>query len=127
MTTMVQFRTTQGQFCIPIENVREVRQGDDILPLPLPRAGVVGVVHTESESLTVVSTLGGGDGHVLVLNSLHGHFGLLADEVCGIVSIEELEPAPRGQATQVLSGVARTSEGTFLVVDVNHLAEGLST
>jgi chemotaxis signal transduction protein len=94
--------------------------------MPVPRTGVVGVVHTEGESLTVVSILGGGDGHVLVLNSLHGYFGLLADEVCGIVSIDELDPAPRGQATQVFSGVARTSEGTFLVVDVNQLAAGLS-
>lgn len=126
MTAMVQFRTTQGLFCIPVENVREVRHGDEVLPIPVPRTGVVGVVHTESESLTVVSILGGGDGHVLVLNSLHGHFALLADEVCGIVSIDELDPAPRGQETQVFSGVARTLEGTFLVVDVNHLAAGLS-
>lgn len=129
MTIVVRFRTQNGEYAVPVEHAREVRSASGLLPLPAARSGVVGLLRSADEALTVVSVLGLGGGHVLVLDPGGQVFGLLVEEVTGVSTIDDtaVGPPPGGQADDLVAGVISTPSGLVLLVDAAAMARGLST
>jgi chemotaxis signal transduction protein len=128
MMTLVHFRSGAGEWAVPIDRVHEVRRAGGITPLPVPRRGIAGVLRRDDEILTVLSLLGDGAGHVMVLESGGEVFGLLAEAAIGILRAEEssIAPPPAGQEGPVVTGVIRHEGGRMvLLLDVDELARML--
>ncbi|HXZ99829.1 MAG TPA: CheW domain-containing protein [Candidatus Binatia bacterium] len=132
MMTLVHFRTTLGEWAVPIERVHEVRLAQGIAPLPVPRQGIAGLLRRDDEVLTVISLLGEGAGHVIVLTCPEGwedeHFGLLAEAAIGILRVDDtaVTPPPAGQEDPVVTGVIRENDGRMvMLLDVDQLARVL--
>lgn len=125
--TLVGFRTQAGHYAVPVEDTREVRGADGIMPLPAPRAGVVGLLQRGEEALPVLDALGSGRRHVLVLEPAGRAFGLLVEEVIGVLSVDEGEigDPPAGQEDPVVVGVVPTGEALVLLVDAGALGSVL--
>ena len=123
MMSMVRFRTSQGVFLAPTERVLEVRKATDMKQLPGAKDGVAGLIERNGHALTVLSTFGNRGEHVLLLDAKGASFGLIADEVFGVVNVSELEiePAPAGQSKPLLSGVVRARAGLELMVSVESI------
>jgi chemotaxis signal transduction protein len=123
LSDFIRFRTAEGVFMAPIERVIGVRRAADLQPLPGRRDDVAGLVDHEGEVLTVLSTLGKGGSHVLLLNSEGGRFGLLVTEVLGLASLaaEQLGPAPAGRAKELVGGVVKGRGGMELLLEVDGL------
>lgn len=126
--TLVGFRTEAGHYAVPVEDTREVRGAGGIMPLPAPRAGVVGLLQRGEEALPVLDALGGGRRHVLVLEPAGQTFGLLVEEVTGVMSVDEAEVGdpPAGQEDAVVVGVVSKGESLVLLVDAMALGAVLS-
>jgi chemotaxis signal transduction protein len=126
--TLVGFRTEAGHYAVPVETTREVRGADGIMPLPAPRVGVVGLLQRGEEALPVLDALGGGRRQVLVLEPGEQTFGLLVEEVTGVMSVDEAEigEPPAGQEDPVVVGVVPTGETLVLLVDATALAAVLA-
>lgn len=126
--TFVGFRTEAGQYAVPVEDTREVRGAEGIMPLPAPRAGVVGLLQRGEEALPVLDALGTGRGHVLVLDPAGQPFGLLVEEVTGVVSVDEADigDPPAGQEDPVVTGVVSMGDSLLLLVDAAALATALA-
>jgi chemotaxis signal transduction protein len=126
MMTVVHFRTGGGRFCIPVDATLAVRFASGLVELPAPRAGVVGILPAE-EPITVLSVLGSGRDHVLVLAAAGQTFGLLVEEVTRLSRIDDsqIRIAPDGQAESLISGVISHDDGLILVADPVALAERL--
>ncbi|HEX2040444.1 MAG TPA: chemotaxis protein CheW [Acidimicrobiales bacterium] len=125
--TLVGFRTADGRYAVPVEHAREVRAAEGIVPLPAPRPGVVGLLPRGDEALPVLDALGAGSKHVLVLDAGQP-YGLLVEEVSGVVSVEEgdVGPPPPGQEDAVIVGVVASGESLLLLVDATALAGSLA-
>jgi chemotaxis signal transduction protein len=126
MTTVVHFRTGEGRYCVPVSAALGVRLASGLVPLPAPRAGVVGILPAEPP-ITVMSLLGSGRGHVLILAANGQTFGLLVEEVTGLSRIDAgtIQVAPEGQDQALISGVISGDDGLVLVADPGALAERL--
>jgi chemotaxis signal transduction protein len=124
--TVVHFRTSSGRYCVPVEAAVAVRFASGLVELPAPRAGVVGILPAE-QPITVLSVLGSGRDHVLVLAAEGQTFGLLVEEVTGLGRIDaaEIRIAPDGQAESLISGVISRDDGLVLVADPIALASRL--
>jgi chemotaxis signal transduction protein len=123
MMTVVEFRTSGGRYCVPVDAAIGVRPASGLVELPAPRAGVVGILPDE-HPITVLSLLGGGCDQVLVM-AAEGHtFGLLVEEVTGLSSIDEADigVAPEGQDEAFVSGVISRECGLVLLADPAALA-----
>ena len=130
MTTFVRVRTGDGEYAVAVDHAREVRSGIGMMPLPFPRAGVVGLLPGDGDPLTVIATLGAGRDHVMVLEPPAGRlFGLWVEEVLGLVSVaaDELGPPPSGQIGELVTGVFNGPDGLVLVVDVAVLASTVTS
>jgi purine-binding chemotaxis protein CheW len=126
MTTLVCFRTGDGEYAVPVEAVREVRSGGALLPLPGAQPGVAGLVEYEGKTLTVLTTLGTGEKQVLLLEHGDHAFGLMVEEVTRVMNVDnQVGPPPRGQEQAYISGVVSTDDGFLLLVDIDALDEGL--
>lgn len=127
MRSLVQFRTAQGQFAVPVEVAREVRPAKGLSPLPAPRPGVAGVLLERDEALTVIDVLGSGSRHILVLVVGDRAFGLLVDEVLGVTRVADdaVGPPPPGQTTGIVAGVVNLPSGAMLLVDPAALGKSL--
>ena len=121
--SMVRFRTAEGTFLASTASVLEVRTAAEVTSLPSRKKGVAGLIERDGSALSVLSTFGSKGGHVIVLKTTAGSFGLLADEVTGVVNVSELEiePAPLGQDRPLVSGVVRARTGLELIVSVEAL------
>jgi purine-binding chemotaxis protein CheW len=118
MTTVVCFRAGETAYAVPVEDVREVRAVDRLTPLPEARPGVVGLLTYRDRPLSVLDTLGSGSRQVLLLDRGERAFGLLVEEVTGVVTYDgEIGDPPAGQAGNLVAGVIKTSEGMALLVD----------
>ena len=128
MKSVVRFRTGDGEFAVPVEHAREVLATAGLTPLPSPQPDVAGLLERDGVALTVLSALGAGTSHVLVLDAGHKPFGLLVEEVLGVERIDEssVSPPPAGQRGTVVSGVLDTNHGMVLLVDVADLAGRLT-
>ena len=126
VVTVVDFRTSTGRFCVPVDAAVAVRFASGLVDLPAPRAGVVGILPAD-HPITVLSVLGSGRDHVLVLAAAGHTFGLLVEEVTGLSRIdnEDIGVAPDGQDNALICGVISRDDGIVLVADPARLAERL--
>jgi chemotaxis signal transduction protein len=124
---LVRFRTSQGVFLAPTASVLEVRTSGELQALPGGKQGVAGMVEKDGHVLTVLSTLGAGGAHVLLLSSSEGSFGLLAEEVLGVVNVNEseIQPPPQGQTRTLVSGAVKARGRLELLVSVDALWQEL--
>ena len=127
MKTLVRFRTDRGLFAVPVDQTRAVYPAEGIVPLPEPRADVAGVLARPEGALTVLTVLGAGDRHILVLDIADRRFGLLVEEVTGLERVDEarIGPPPDGQASGVVVGVVAAGGEMVLLVDAVALARRL--
>jgi len=127
--TLVGFRTGDGHYAVPVEQTREVRAAEGIVPLPAPRPGVVGLLQRGDDALPILDALGAGDKHVLVVDVGEQPFGLLVEEVSGVVTVQDgdVGPPPPGQEDAVIVGVVSLGESLLLLVDAAALAAVLDS
>jgi len=128
MTSMVRFRTCDGEYAVPVSHTREVRSAVGIVPMPSPAPGVLGLMSRDKETLTVTSLLGSGGKHVLVLDPGDAPFGLLVEEVLGVfvVDLNTVGPRPTGQDEALVSGSLLGPDGLMLVLDAGAVARALN-
>ena len=126
MTTMVRFTTLFGTWVAPIEHVLAVRPSSVVQSLPAPAKGVAGILDHEGAAVPVLSALGVGRRHVIVLQAGTTIAGLLVDEVTGVVEIasEGVGPAPAGQRTELVEGTVQEQDGLAYVLDVARVVNG---
>ncbi len=123
---MVCFRTVDGRYALPIESTLSVRKLDGMVNLPSPRADVLGVLPGDPP-LSVLTSLGAGGEHVLIVESQDVRYGLQVLEVLGVRHFDddEVGPPPDGQADGIISGTLDGADELTLVVDARALAARL--
>jgi chemotaxis signal transduction protein len=119
MTPMVRFRAGGGRYAVPAQAVRQVRTGDGVSILPGGRAGVAGLVKWDGAALPVLALFGPGRRRLLVIETGGQRFGLLAEDVTGVVVVDEgkLGPPPAGQDGDLIAGVLDAGDDLVLVLD----------
>jgi chemotaxis signal transduction protein len=122
---MVCFRTKDGQFALPVEATIAVRRTDGLVPLPMPREGVVGMLAGDPP-ISVLSSLGIGGDHILVVTDGDVRYGLHVLEVMGVRRFDDDQfgPPPHGQRDQCIAATLSTDE-LVLVADAHALAARL--
>lgn len=123
MKTMVCFRTSQGRFALPVESTLSIRTIEGMVDLPAPRADIAGVLPGDPP-LSVLSALGSGGDHVVVVVADEIRFGLQVLEVIGVRKYDDstIGPPPNGQAGHLISGTLEGSDAITLVADAQALA-----
>lgn len=123
MTAVVRFRTPVGDCAVAVEHVLEVRLAAGITPLPAPRPSVAGMIEAGEDAITVLNVLGSSGGHVIVVEDGDLRFGLLVDEVTGVVQIPDADvgPPPPGQDRAVVAGIVNGDNGLILLLDLTVL------
>ena len=126
MTTMVCFVSAGTDYCLPVEAARAVRPARGMIALPAGRPDVTGIVPGDPP-LSVISVLGSGGRHILVIETAGKRFGLLVDAVSGLRRIDEadIRPAPDGQSRPLVAGTIDAGDGLILVADPVALADRL--
>lgn len=126
MRTLVHFLTGDGRYCVPVEATVGVRSAAGLVPLPVPRPGVIGVLPADPP-LTVLSVLGSGRDRILVLAAVGATFGLLVQEVTGLTSVDEgrIGNPPDGQDEALVCGVVEGEAGLEFLADPAALAKRL--
>lgn len=128
MRTLVRFRTAEGDYAVPVEEVREVRSATGLAPLPAPLPGVAGLVRRGNDALPVLAILATLGRHVVILEKGPLNFGLLVDEVTEILHVEDAQigSPPPGQDRPLVCGVLNEEGGFVLLLDVDALAGKLA-
>ena len=123
MTTMVYFESAGTAYCMPVDATRAVRRTSGMIVLPAPDADIAGILPGEPP-LTVISPLGTGGSHVLVVEAGERTFGLLVDAVTGLrrVADADIGPSPAGQDRPLVCGTIDSGEQLVLVTDPDALA-----
>jgi chemotaxis signal transduction protein len=124
--TMVCFVSDGVTYCVPVEAARSVRPARGMVSLPAGRPDVTGLLPGDPP-LSVLSVLGPGGRHVLVMEAGGKKFGLLVDVVSGLRRMvkADIRPAPDGQARPLVSGTVAVEDGLILVADPVALAARL--
>src|SRR5207244_5114759 len=117
MKPMGRFRAHGAQYAVPVEDVRQVRTAEDLSFLPMSRTGVAGLVMGGELALPVLSVLGAEGDRLLVLEADGRRFGLLVDEVSGVVDEGRVAAPPAGQASPMITGVLDSENVPALVID----------
>ena len=123
---MVCFRTVDGRYALPIESTLSVRKLEGMVNLPAPRADVLGVLPGDPP-LCVLTSLGAGGEHVLIVESQDVRYGVQVLEVLGVRHFDDdqVGPAPDGQADGIICGTLDGADELTLVVDARALAARL--
>jgi chemotaxis signal transduction protein len=123
MITMVFFRVGSTGYCMPVEATCAVRRAERMIELPDEGREVVGLL-PGNPPLTVMSTLGDGGSHVLVVEAMQKTFGLLVDEVVGVRRVDErdIRHSPDGQASPLVFGTVECDGELALLADADALA-----
>lgn len=126
MTAMVFFTSAGAAYCTPVESTRGVRRSIGMVALPAPRIDIAGIIPGDPP-MTVMSSLGTGGDHILILEAVETIFGLLVDTVTGLLRIaaSDIGPPPEGQALPLISGTLHTGSHLVLVADPDALARQL--
>lgn len=116
MKKLVLFRTSTGEFAIPVESVREVRSEPSLAAIPGAHPAVAGLLDWKGEALTVIAPFGAG-GQVIVLEGGPGFYALVVGEVLELAhrSDRELGRAPAQGSAGYVTGVMR-SEGHMVPI-----------
>jgi chemotaxis signal transduction protein len=119
MRTVLSFLSAGGRYAVPVEHCREVRPVAEVTPLPTLRDGVIGLLRWREHALSVVAPLGPCGNHVIVLDTGGDPFGLLVDEVVGVVRLDPatVGEAPRGQQDPLIEAAARSDGELLFLVD----------
>jgi chemotaxis signal transduction protein len=128
MITIVRFRTAEGDYAIPVEQVSEVRSATGLAPLPAPLPGVGGLMRRGNSAFPVLTTLGVLGHHVVIIEKGPLNFGLLVEEVTGVLQVDEAQigAPPPGQERPLISGILNDEAGLVLLLDVDALAGKLA-
>jgi len=123
MTTMVCFRSAGTAYCMPVNATRAVRRSSGMIALPAPGPDIAGILPGKPP-LTVISPLGTGGTHVLIVEAGDRTFGLLVEAVTGLrrITDADISPPPEGQDRPLVCGIIDTGEQLVLVADPNALA-----
>jgi chemotaxis signal transduction protein len=123
MTTMVYFESAGTTYCLPVDATRAVRRTAGMIILPAPGPDIAGVLPGEPP-MTVISPLGIGGTHVLIVEAGERTFGLLVDSVTGLRRIPDADifPPPAGQHRPLVCGTIKTGDQLVLVADPDALA-----
>lgn len=123
MTTMVCFRSGGAAYCIPVQATRAVRRITGMIALPAPGPDIAGIIPGDPP-MTVISPLGTGGSHVLIVEAGDKTFGLLVDAVTGLKRIADadISPPPAGQDRALVSGTIDAGGQLVLVTDPDALA-----
>ena len=127
MRTVVCFRASTADYCVPVEAARAVRDTSRLVELPAPRAGVAGLLPGDPP-LTVLAPFGRIGHVVLVVEAGDKTFGLLVESVTGLRQVEEadIRLAPGGQDVVLISGTISTADGHLtMLADPSALAARL--
>ena len=89
MNTMVCFRAAGAAYCLPVDNTRSVRRTVGLVALPGAGPDVVGIIPGDPP-LTVISVLGAGGDHILVIEAGERLFGLQVESVTGLRGLPRL-------------------------------------
>jgi chemotaxis signal transduction protein len=122
--TFVRFRTDAAYCLLPVEAVREVSDAQGLTSLPAARAGVVGLVRRGGRSLSVLAPFGTGK-FVVIVETAGAAFGLIVQEVLGVVHVAEadVEPAPAGQLDPLVVGLVGRDGSQDLLVSPERIWE----
>lgn len=123
MTTMVCFQSAGTEYCMPVDSTRAVRRTFGMVTLPAAGPDIAGVL-PGVPPLTVISALGTGGTHVLVVEAGEKTFGLLVDAVTGLrrITDADISPPPEGQDRPLVCGTILSEDQLVLVTDPNALA-----
>jgi chemotaxis signal transduction protein len=126
MTTMVCFRALGAAYCIQVDSTRAVLRSAGMIALPAPHPDVAGIIPGDPP-LTVISPLGTGGGHILVVETGRQTFGLQVDAVTGLRTVDDadIHPAPDGQDRELICGMIDAWGPLVLVADADALAARL--
>jgi len=118
MATMVCFRASGAAYCVPVESTRSVRRATGMVALPDARMDVAGIIAGEPP-LTVISPLGTGGGHILVMDAGGKSFGLLVDAVTGLVRVAaaDIGAIPEGQSRPLVAGTIDSGGQLVMIAD----------
>jgi chemotaxis signal transduction protein len=122
--TFVRFRTDAAFCLIPVEAVLEVCEAEGVTSLPAARPGVMGLIRRGGRSLSVLSPFGVGK-FVVVVATAGAAFGIVVQEVLGVVHVADadVEPAPAGQADPLVVGVVGRDGSQDLLVSPERIWE----
>jgi chemotaxis signal transduction protein len=122
MKTMVSFHAGGGAYAIPVESTTSVRAAKDLVTVAGCDSDVVGVLAGEPP-ITVVSFLGSGQDLIVVLTVDDRSFGLLVQDVVGVVRVEDADigPPPSGLNLAHITGTVRNTAELVLIVDARVL------
>jgi chemotaxis signal transduction protein len=95
-----------------------------VTTLPTARPGVMGLLRRGGRSLSVLAPFGAGT-FVVVVETASAAFGLVVQEVLGVVRVadEDVEPAPAGQADPLVVGVVGQGDDQDLLVSPERIWE----
>lgn len=129
MRTIVRFRTAEGDYAVPVEQVLEVRSAAGLAPLPAPLPDVAGLMRCDNGALPVLTVLGSRGHHVVIVENGPLSFGLLVEEVTGVLKVDETQigAPPTGQHQPLVSGVLHGDTGLVMLLDVDSLAGKLTS
>ena len=131
---VVIFRLADEQYAIESARVREVYPIRELTPLPCTPPFVLGMINVRGQILTVIDLRrffelpikGLSDlNKVIILDHPEGEFGVLADAIIGVRSLdrEKIKPAPStltGLRSKYLLGV---TESQLIVIDAARLMD----
>jgi chemotaxis signal transduction protein len=94
-----------------------------MVSLPAPHPDVSGIIPGDPP-LTVISPLGTGGAHILVIAADGLTFGLQVQQVTGLRRVDavDIRPAPRGQHDQLVSGTIDSWGELVMVASADALA-----
>jgi chemotaxis signal transduction protein len=119
---LVVFRTSSGEFAIPVESVREVRSDAALATIPGAHPAVAGLLDWKGEALTVIEIFGPGR-QLIVIEGGPGAYGLIVEEVLELAhrSDRELGRAPAEGSASYVTGVMRSEGHLVPIVDAGLL------
>lgn len=120
---MVCFQASGTAYCLPVDATRAVLRSSGMVRLPAPHPDVSGIVPGDPP-LTVISPLGTGGAHILVISADERTFGLQVEQVTGLRLVDDadIHPAPRGQDDPLVSGTIDSWGELVLVASASALA-----
>jgi chemotaxis signal transduction protein len=126
MTTVLVFRAGVLRYAVDVDAVRGVRRSTGLEAIPsLP--DIAGVLPGDPP-LTVLSPFGDAHGPVVVCEAGGSTFGVLADEVHGLVDLPAEAVTPVGRdAPGLIGGVAQDADGVVLVANLGSLPHHLES
>lgn len=125
-------------YAIPIEQVKEIRQLEEITPVPNSKSFVKGVMNLRGLIIPVIdvkaklgfeeSDVNKDEQRVLVAEVENSLYGLLVDDVDQVMrfSTEDIDPLPEGtvESDGQIKGIIRTENKLITLLDITKLIQG---